>query len=164
MLSVYVAIGPEKIHTIIARRVFSMDNFKSDELRIMQVNALLSEYENALFVGKGLGGYAHENIRDRTLLHSYEVQWVAFLMQFGFIGVLILLVPLFVIVFRLIKGKISRIKWSFCGLFLLWLLSGFTNPFLISLTSGIIYALFLVSADLIDESYNQSVTSVSPSD
>lgn len=147
----YLAIGPETIHKIIERRVFSRDNFKSDEARVSQIKALYGEHEQVPYVGKGMGGYAERSIRDRILLHSYEVQWIAFLMQFGWIGILVMMIPLSMILLRYAIKPFSRVRWSFVGLFLLWLLSGFTNPFLISLTSGIVYSLFFLSADMLEE-------------
>jgi hypothetical protein len=145
----YLVIGPDKINKIIERRIFSYENFKSDEARSSQIHSLLFEHEQVPLIGKGLGGYAQNNIRDRTLLHSYEVQWVAFLMQFGMVGLSIILIP-FTLIFCRIWGKsISITRGAFCCLFFLWMLSGFMNPFLISLTSGIMYALFFLSADML---------------
>ena len=145
-LGVYL-IGPDTVGKIIERRIFSKDNQESDETRIIQIRAMWEEIEQQPFFGTGVGGFAQGNIRDPALLHLYEVQWMAFLMQFGLFGFLILLVPVALITIKLIHAPFSRVRWSFFGAFSLWLLSGFTNPFLISLTSGIIYALFYVAAD-----------------
>lgn len=147
---IYLTIGHEKIDTMINRRVFSAETFKSDEARTSQIRSLLTEYQQVPFIGKGLGGYAQNNIRDHLLLYNYEVQWVAFLMQFGILGMMFIFIPFIIIFYRLINLHFSRLKASFCCLFLLWLLSGFMNPFLISLTSGIVYALFYLSADLLN--------------
>ncbi len=114
----FFAIGPEKVEKIIERRVFSKNSFHSDNTRVKQANALLTEYEEAPFLGKGLGGYVPSHIRDSLLLHSYEVQWLAFLMQFGLLGLLLLLTPLFFIAWRLIAAPISRLRLSFLGAFL----------------------------------------------
>jgi hypothetical protein len=151
----YLAIGPDKVNVIIERRVFSRETFKSDEVRVSQIRSLLTEYQQVPFIGQGLGGYSQSNIRDSLLLYNYEVQWMAFLMQFGMIGVLFIFVPFLIILCRLMSLALSRLRMAFCCLFVLWLFSGFMNPFLISLTSGIIYALFYLSADMLktDEKY-----------
>ena len=136
---------------MIERRVFSSENFKSDDTRSLQIQSLLLEHEQYSFIGKGMGAYAEDNIRDPVLLHSYEVQWMAFLMQFGLIGLILLGIPLGFIVYGFVHAPITRVKCAFLCLFLLWLLSGFTNPFLISLTSGIIYAVFFLSGKKLSE-------------
>ena len=145
-MAAFFAIGPEKVQKVIERRIFSINSFHSDNTRYRQAQALLQTFEEAPLVGKGVGGYVPNHIRDVLLRHSYEVQWLAFLMQFGFLGLLLLLSPLTFVAWRLVEAPFSRIHYSFLGAFLLWLLSGFTNPFLISLTSGIIYSLFALEA------------------
>jgi hypothetical protein len=147
----YIALGADEINQVIERRVFSSENFKSDDTRSLQIQSLLLEHEQYSFIGKGMGAYAEDNIRDPVLLHSYEVQWMAFLMQFGLIGLILLGIPLGFIVYGFVHAPITRVKCAFLCLFLLWLLSGFTNPFLISLTSGIIYAVFFLSGKKLSE-------------
>lgn len=139
-----VVATPGKVMQVVEKRLFSKDNYQSDLTRHDQIAALMKAYYEDPFLGKGLGGYTPECIRDHLLPHAYEVQWVAFLMQFGLIGLLLLLVPIGIISFRLITPPVNRLKITFFLLFGLWLMSGFTNPFLISLTSGIVYALFLL--------------------
>lgn len=139
-------IGFDVTWQIVERRFFSTNNSESDQTRVHQINSLLSEQENYCYFGKGLGGYAQDCVRDNVLKHSYEVQWVAFLLQFGLVGILFVLIPPGIISWKLLSGNISRLRLSFCMLFGVWLMSGFTNPLLISLNSGIIYSLFLIIA------------------
>jgi len=150
--SVVLAIGiaiatPQKVFQVVEKRLFSSDNYYSDRTRHDQIQAMLGACEENPLFGKGLGGYTASCIRDSLLPHAYEVQWVAFLMQFGLFGLTILLIPIGIIAWKLIEPPITRIKCGFFLLFGLWLVSGFTNPFMISLTSGIIYALFLLAAE-----------------
>lgn len=138
--------GPEKIYTVIERRFFSTDNAKSDDVREEQINALLETFHTSPYVGQGMGGHSKKVIRDSKLKYSYEVQWIAFLMQFGIIGLLLLTIPLLFIFFIMLEPPLKAINLSFFVMFSLWLFAGFTNPFLISLASGIVYALFLGAA------------------
>lgn len=140
-----IVAGVDNTYKVIERRLFSVDNYYSDQARVEQIEALGEEFFKVPLLGKGLGGYAPDVIRDPVILHSYEVQWMAFLMQFGMIGITILVLPLLIIASGLLKYPYSRVRWSFIGLFALWLLSGFTNPFLISLASGLMYSLFMIS-------------------
>lgn len=144
-------MGIDKVQILINERFFSYDNKMSDQVRVDQINALIEELETVPILGKGLGGYTERLIRGGDIHHSYEVQWVAFLMQFGLLGFMILLVPVLFIAFKLFSPPFSRAKLAFLGLFGVWLLSGFTNPFLISLTSGIVYSIFLLASDILNE-------------
>lgn len=144
-----VAIGPDKVIQVVEKRFFSTDNSASDATRTDQISAMMRACDENPFMGKGLGGYTTECIRDHELPHAYEVQWVAFLMQFGVLGLPFLLAPLILIAWNFITIPITRAKIGYLLLFGLWLFSGFTNPFLISLTSGIIYMIFLITGEQI---------------
>lgn len=130
-------VGPAHVYTAIEQRLFSHANSKSDQVRHEQIEALWYTFEERPLLGQGLGGYAPHYIRDDQLLHSYEVQWNSFLMQFGLIGLIGILTGAGIIAYQL------RHQIAYLCLFGCWLLSGFTNPFLISLTSGVMYLLFL---------------------
>ncbi len=150
-LAGYVTIGHENVSAVVERRIFSQDNYISDLTRIKQIDAMIEQMKIYPYFGTGLGGYAPQYIRESSVLHLYEVQWVAFAMQFGLIGLYILILPLVTISLKYFKMPLSRKNLAFLGVFLIWVLSGFTNPFLISLTSGILYTLFYLSSDLINK-------------
>ncbi len=147
----YVAIGPEKVNIIIERRVFSLDNYQSDATRVQQIEAMVDQFEHQPYLGTGIGGFAPQYVREGTVLHLYEVQWMAFLMQFGIVGIFVLLIPLVLIGKDMVYPKFSRTRGTFLLFFLMWVFSGFTNPFLISLTSGIMYTLFYLSSQILDQ-------------
>lgn len=149
-------VGLDKVQILIYERFFSYDNKMSDQVRIEQINALMNELETTPILGRGLGGYVENLVRDGIIQYSYEVQWVAFLMQFGLLGFMVLLIPVLFIFYKLFIPPFSRVKLAFLGLFCIWLLSGFTNPFLISLTSGIVYSMFLLVSDILNQT-NRSV-------
>ena len=142
-----VIVTPERVFRVIEKRLLSSDNYYSDRTRHDQIQALLESCEETPLFGKGLGGYTSSCIRDHLLPHAYEVQWVAFLMQFGIFGVFLLLIPIAIIALKLIEAPLTRVKLTSFLLFGLWLLSGFTNPFMISLTSGIVYTIFLLAGE-----------------
>lgn len=135
-------MGMERVQSIVEMRFFSIGTKDSDAVRTRQINVLLSEFEEYPLLGKGIGAYSETMIRDAINFHSYEVQWVAFLMQFGLFGIACILIPLWWIGLQYWRSPLSLMKFSCFCIYLLWLVSGFFNPFLISLTSGIIYALF----------------------
>lgn len=146
-------IGFDNVYMIVERRLFSNDNHASDQTRIEQVDALMEEHQQFPVFGKGLGGFAAKSIRDGQIMHSYEVQWVAFLMQFGLIGIVLVLLPMGMIVIKILTRPLNGSKIGLFVLFLSWLFSGFTNPFLISLTSGILYTVFLLGGKALLENH-----------
>jgi hypothetical protein len=145
-LTTFIAIiGVENVSTSITQRFFSKSNLASDRTRMDQYRVLMNEHHEAPYLGKGLGSFSRDLIRDNEVKHSYEMQWIAFLMQFGLFGTSLLLIPLGMIAFRFLQYPLTRLNLSFLCVYLLWVLSGFTNPYLISLQSGIIYTLFLIA-------------------
>ena len=137
----YLGIGPTNVHRIIERRFLSQDTFISDEIRGRQIDALWNDFLSHPFLGKGLGAHTPEYIRDAEFPHSYEVQWLAFLLQFGIIGSLLIGLPLFALAQSLLQTP-TRFRLATLASYLMFLLAGLTNPFLISLASGILYTLF----------------------
>lgn len=136
-------IGEESFLSLLEIRLQSEANRDSDSVRSEQAEALQEEFLAYPMIGKGLGSYAPSCLREEeeALFHSYEVQWMAFLLQWGCMGVLILLAFLASIAFPLFLGPPTWQKISCLLLFALWILSGCTNPYLISLPSGIFYGL-----------------------
>jgi O-Antigen ligase len=139
------AIGPSTIATMAGQRFLSDVNQGSDDTRVEQIEALVKEHQSYPFFGKGLGGYSSDLVRDEKLRHSYEVQWIAFLMQFGLLGLVMIGSALGSIGWLYLQKRPSRLQLAFLALFCCWILAGFTNPYLISLTSGLVYALFLLT-------------------
>lgn len=155
MFGLIAMVGPGKVMSVVEKRLFSKDNYYSDKARVEQVEALSEECAQAPFLGNGIGGYAPSCVRDYQIPHSYEVQWMAFLMQFGLIGVTIICVPLGFLAWQMVKPPFTRVKFGLFLMFGLWIVAGFTNPFLISLTSGIIYALFCAALLKLDTQLTQ---------
>lgn len=153
-IAIVFAIGPQTTYNIIETRFFSSNTSISDSTRVDQIEALMNDFYKSPCLGKGLGGSSQECIRDTLNVHAYEVQWVSFLMQFGILGVFCLLLPIS-LVCRKFLIHINRVNLSFFFLFIIWLLSGFTNPFLISLTSGIIYSLFYLTSDYLEKDFHK---------
>jgi hypothetical protein len=140
-----ITLGPQNALLILDSRFFSSETVQSDQIRRIQVQALTEALEDMPFLGGGLGSYAKNSIRDTQQPHSYEVQWVALLMQMGVFGWLVLFALCALIAQTYLTASLDRITLSFFCLYVMWLLGGFTNPFLLSLNSGIFYGLFYVT-------------------
>ncbi len=153
-------LGTERVFTSIYNRFFnSSNNYYSDSTRYIQIEALTNGHLEIPFFGQGFGGYIENVVRDYVVPYSYEVQWNAFLYQFGIIGMIFLAIPLMAIGFNIIAvTPLTRIRSATFILFLLWLFSGFTNPYLISLTSGIVYSMFLVAGYILNNKSEKLVS------
>lgn len=142
----YFALGPSNVHQVVERRVFSYENTASDDVRIGQIDALYEDFHRHPLFGKGLGAHASTHIRDPDSPHSYEVQWLAFLLQFGLIGSFFLSLPFLALGNQILNAPLTRFRLALFFSYLLFLLAGFTNPFLISLASGLLYTLYFTAS------------------
>lgn len=159
MMGGVASVGIDNAEKAFHMRFTSLSNYQSDDTRAVQVNALMKEHDNHPLLGTGLGGSPKDYYRDDKLTHSFEVQWVAFLMQFGVIGIALLLMPVIYTCSAILTTPLNVTKWGLFCMFGIWILSGFTNPYLISLASGIIYAVFVVAGDILGKKWSTPAVS-----
>ena len=119
----------------------------SDSIRLEQIIALLAAWEDLPIIGGGLGYFAKDFIRNEGLF-SYEVQWISFFPKFGMIGVTFLLLLVSFLFYKILSGKKSADHYLLAFVLLSFILSGFTNPFLLSSTSAVFYVLPLILASI----------------
>jgi len=125
---------------IIVDRFFSNDTYASDTARSTQIKGLLVYFEEKPILGHGLGSYVPGLLRDNLAPYTYEVQWLAFLMQLGVLGLILLLFILFAgLVFIIYRSESTT--WPF--MYIVWLLMSFTNPYLTSSVSGVVFFVLL---------------------
>jgi len=151
-LFLIIIFSLDSIIYLIEDRFFSAYNTYSDDLRKEQFDALIYEFYKYPLLGKGIGGYSEILIRSKELPFLYEMQWIALLMQFGIIGISIIIFFIVLAVKKLLsiflfqfihKKKIDKNIISILILYFLWLDASFTNPYLTSAISGIIFSIFL---------------------
>jgi hypothetical protein len=75
-------------------------------------------------------------------LYVYELEWLAFLMQFGIVGMIGIILLIGLSCRDLIMSK-DPAAVSLLVMFLVWLCSGFTNPYLTSSYAGGAFGLFM---------------------
>ncbi|GGM18575.1 hypothetical protein GCM10010841_28360 [Deinococcus aerophilus] len=130
-------LGPAQY---LINRFYGENIAASDQIRSQQIAGLL-EYSLARpFFGHGFGAYIPGIIRDSNAPYTYEVQWLALLMQVGILGLFVLLVYLMLGFVFMVK---SRQSTYWIALYFMWLLMGFTNPYLTSSVAGIVFAICL---------------------
>ncbi|MBN3865808.1 hypothetical protein HCU66_26850 [Pseudomonas frederiksbergensis] len=119
----------------------------SIDMKNQQAALLITEAQNHIVFGNGLGGYIQTFIRSPYQPYLYEVQWAALLMQLGVVGLLVLAIGLILIIpasaLTLRAGAVkSKEALYLIILYGLWLVSGMTNPYLFIMTSSVSYVLF----------------------
>jgi len=143
----YIAIEYSFILETFYIRLFDSPSL---DMKALQAVALIKQFSNASIFGSGIGAFLPDFIRMGSLNHIYEVQLYALLMQLGIIGFSLILI--FFIWIILSNGKILINSFPIYMFYLLWILTGLTNPYLFILTSVFIYFSFYV---LLKERYNE---------
>jgi len=121
---------------------FVTDAESSDVGRVEQARDLMAEIKTRPILGKGMGAHFSTDSRTSTQKYSYELQWLAFLMQFGIVGVIGILLLVASSARDLFMAKHPAKPWMFL-LFFLWLLESFTNPHMTSSFAGATFGLFM---------------------
>lgn len=114
----------------------------SIDMKKLQADALIEQFSNSVVFGSGIGAFLPELIRHTILPYIYEVQLYALIMQFGVFGFSLFTV-FFIWVVHVNKLTFSR-SIPIYLFYLMWLLTGLTNPYLFILTSTFVYFLFYV--------------------
>jgi hypothetical protein len=110
----------------ILERFVSADTAASDQTRVDQIHYLKIGIKSFPLLGTGIGSEAHDYLRNPATPFFYEAQWYATIMQMGFIGAFWYLVNILLALYvPLRKNHIL-----FTLVFVVWIASGFTNPFL----------------------------------
>jgi len=119
---------------------------ESDNIRHLQIAALLNAWEDLPILGGGLGYYSKEYVRSMFI---YEVQWISFLAKFGMIGGAFLFFLISLLFYKILSGKKSLDHYVLAFTLFCFLLGGFTNPFLVNSTSAMFYVLPLIVASIL---------------
>jgi hypothetical protein len=116
----------------ILSRFASVDTAASDQVRVDQIHYLKIVIKNFPLLGTGIGSEAHDFLRNDKTPYLYEAQWYATTMQMGFIGVFWYVLNLLLAVYLPLRKN----HIAFTAVFLVWVFSGFTNPYLTGLGSA----------------------------
>lgn len=128
--------------SVIFEERFIVEAETSDIGRIEQARDLMAEIEARPFLGKGLGAHFALDSRDIKQKYSYELQWLAFLMQFGIVGMVGILTLVAISARDLLRAKHPAKPWMFL-LFVLWLAESCLNPHLTTSYAGATFGLFM---------------------
>jgi len=85
---------------------------------------------------------------------SYEVEWYALTMQFGFLGIAWFCINLIAVLF--VSLKAGKQVLPFAIVFVVWIASGFTNPYVTSLGSAFGFSILMLRT-LQNESTNDRI-------
>lgn len=141
-------------NTVLYDRFSSGGVVESDNIRNQQIKSLLVGFDRDPLLGNGLGSYTSV-IRDPENKFNYEVQFLALLMQTGFVGISIISAVLL-----LICIMIFRANHLIGVLYIAWISASFTNPYLVSSVSGIIFAYFIAESKFLPNRAGAAVRKV----
>lgn len=131
----------DAIIQFIELRVYSNQNEASDQIRAEQFDVLLNLFfNNNPFFGLGIGAYDPNYIRSSNNMFSYENQLLSFLPKIGVFGIttLLLMFSYWLYVFFWRKNLIGILA------IILFILSGWFNPYLYSSNVAILYVFVLL--------------------
>jgi hypothetical protein len=114
----------------------------SDMGRAEQARALMAEIKVRPILGKGMGAHHDTDTRDLKEKYSYELLWLAFLMQFGIVGEIGIFILVAASARDLLRAKHPAKPWVLL-VFALWLLENCFNPHMTSSFAGATFGLFM---------------------
>jgi O-Antigen ligase len=114
----------------------------SDSARGEQIRYLDDVISSYPILGTGIGSSVIGYQRSGTIPFSYEVQWYAMTMQFGFLGIAWFGANLVIVLF--IGAKNRRQALSFAIILFIWIAAGFTNPYVTSLGSAFGFTILML--------------------
>jgi hypothetical protein len=150
LLMMAIILAQNGLSKVLDYRFFSSAVVISDNTRMIELQALLSYMNNwHILFGHGLGAYVPWYLRDHKDKFSYELQWLALLMQVGIIGVSYILLLLFLLIKPFITQALSMRKVQVLCLLFIWLSASLFNPYLLSSVSGVIFSYFVAERYLV---------------
>lgn len=144
ILAVLILCVPfyDAVQTIFEARFLSGGTDVSDAGRLAQARALVDEVKTRPILGKGIGTHSNEWVSSDSNKYSYEMQWLAFLMQFGIVGEIGIVLLIAASARDLMMANHPAKLWMLL-LFALWLLASWTNPYMTSSFAGATFGLFM---------------------
>ncbi len=93
-----------------------------------------------------IGYYDPEFIRSDIAKYSYELEYLSFLMQFGILGFILIILMLIYSFYLMIDFKITNIKFRYLLYFnfLFWMIKPIFNPNFLSSNSGSLIAVLII--------------------
>jgi hypothetical protein len=126
---------------IIVERFTGDSALSSDSQRVVMFFPLFNAFLDNPLMGIGMGAYVNEIIRVERLPWNYELQWLSFAMQFGVLGVTVLIV--IAISPFLIFARMTIYGMSYTIMYALWVTVGVFNSFLLTSAAGVVFATFV---------------------
>ncbi|MCL1090124.1 hypothetical protein L2744_11060 [Shewanella profunda] len=128
-----------KIIDSIEHRLFVEGAGSSNE-KYLQFHILGKEISTYPILGKGAGTYIEDYIRNSRLKFGYEVMWFSYAYQFGLPILFFLISFMFLpILCYILSNHSGRTRYLHFISFILFCLSGFTNPVMVSSLASILF-------------------------
>lgn len=132
----FVSIQYDTIIEPLANRFTGAQVEYSDSFRIEQFYYLVKGIMDAPIIGHGLGAYIPDYIRSESIKSSYELEYLAFLYQFGIIGFILIIGLIIFIAYAMCRTKKKGLILLIYYNLFIWTLKPFFNPNFLSSISG----------------------------
>lgn len=129
----------------------TLNNSNSDSIRVDQNYWILENFYQNPILGKGFGFYINGVIRDINNKYIYESQNLSLLMDFG---IFIFILFYFLLLYYVFKFNLRGLKNICFALifFILWIISGSLNPFLLG-NAGAIILYFSINYSKLNDTF-----------
>lgn len=141
LISVF-SFKSDYITEVVDKRFFSSEAVSSDHHRITQFKSLTDDIDADPFFGRGTGARSTDILRNTEKEFSYEMQLLALFMQMGGVGVGLIILSLLFSVRKYFKSPLYIFNSVFIVSFFMFILSCFTNPYMFSMSSGVVFMLY----------------------
>jgi hypothetical protein len=116
----------------------------SDLTRFEMLHALAQQIYSSPIFGGGMGATTPGFTNIPAIPWYYELQWLAFIMQFGFIGFTVLFFSALSLIVREFYLAINFNLIALACMYLLWVATGIFNGFMLTSIGGIIFMYFYI--------------------
>ncbi|MHC5268668.1 O-antigen ligase family protein [Enterococcus sp. LJL98] len=134
------------IYNSLTYRLFSEETIKSDSIRDIQAEKIFENITESPIIGKGLGYYDPDFTRSDIAPYSYELEYFSFIMQFGILGFILIIIMLIYSFYLMINFNITNlnIKYLLYFNFIFWMVKPLFNPNFLSSNSGSLIATLII--------------------
>lgn len=153
---VFVAVIYFNINFIINRYIGNNAD-ASDLTRFIMLHALIERFYSYPILGAGLGAATPGFINIAAVPWYYELQWLAFVMQFGVIGSLFLLVSSTYWIGLRLYLSLNVNLIGLATMYILWLGTAVFNGFMLTGVGGVIFLYFYLISELNRESKKNAI-------
>jgi hypothetical protein len=150
LLPVFYILYGDVVFNFVLERYAGDYAKSSDGTRIEMLSALIDAISERPFLGSGLGASTPGYVNIESVPWYYEMQWLGLVMQLGLTGASALFLAALLVAWLILGRSLTLTKLSLTAVYLLWVLLGFFNGFMLTSIGGGIFLAFILAGVLIN--------------